>query len=410
MTKDRLRTNSEAESSDRRHQLPCEPVFVFYDGQCATCHLVVRFLIRRSRQERFRFISLHSLMGRPLEAGIRKNLDLDLKSSLIVWKNGELLSQFSAVSAILSELGWPWYMFLVLRLLPLRAMNFLYDLYARHRYQIMGKAKNPDICQVVPPAQRALFQQQWNPERVIFAKRDRVFLSAQWRNLILINYRVPAALLQEFVPPGTELDDWQGEVLMSLVAFSFAGTSVLGMTLPFCSDFEEVNLRFYVKRHVLVNGEWHWRRAVVFIREIVPFGIIAGTANLFYGEHYAKLRMDHRASSLKGQKTLSYSWADAQGECQMTAEYAGDPTPLQKGSLAEFITEHYYGYAKKGKSGTTEYEVEHPRWRTWNEAKVSVQGDFARYYPTSLAPYLKEPHSLLLAEGSPVRVYRGISF
>jgi hypothetical protein len=85
----------------------------------------------------------------------------------------------------------------------------------------------------------------------------------------------------------------------------------------------------------------------------------------------------------------------------------GDPKPLEDGSLAEFITEHYFGYAKKGPRASTEYQVEHPRWRVWDDVKVKIQGDFARFYPDVFRPYLERPHSMMVAEGSPVRVMQG---
>jgi predicted DCC family thiol-disulfide oxidoreductase YuxK len=380
---------------------------VFYDGDCATCHFVVKFLLRRTHRERFRFIALQSLAGTELEAIIRRDLKLDLTSSLIVWKNGELWARAAAVSAIVSELGWPWKLCLLFRLLPLGLCDFLYNLYASRRYQIAGRAKDKDICAVLPWEQRALFPAVWPETKVVFQPRPDVFLSAQWRNLILVNFEVPASILQEFLPYGVEVDSWNDQTLVSLVGFSFAGTSVKGMTLPWAADFEEVNLRFYVKRRVQENGRWIERRAVVFIREIVPFKIIAATANLFYGERYHSLTMNHEMLDRKDHKQLLYSWEDSLGRCSMDVMLNGEPEPLREGSLAEFITEHYFGYAKKGPQASTEYQVEHPRWRVWTDVQVNVKGDFARFYPEVFRPYLEKPHSMMVAEGSPVRVMQG---
>ncbi|HET9236498.1 MAG TPA: DUF2071 domain-containing protein [Oligoflexus sp.] len=345
----------------RYHQLPCTPTLVFYDGECATCHFVVKFLLRRSQRERFRFIALQSVAGTELEATIRKNLKLDLTSSLIVWKNGELWARAAAVSAIVSELGWPWKFLLLFRLLPLGLCDFFYDLYASRRYKIAGRARDKDICAVLPREQRALFPADLSLASPLFQPRPEVFLSAQWHHLILVNFEVPAHILQEFLPYGVEVDSWNNQTLVSLVGFSFAGTSVKGMTLPWAADFEEVNLRFYVKRRVQEQGAWVERRAVVFVREIVPFTIIAATANLFYGERYRSLTMNHEAHHLENQKKVAYHWADQNGSCSIEAMLNGEPKPLEEGSLAEFITEHYFGYAKKGREASTEYQVEHPR-------------------------------------------------
>ena len=82
----------------------------------------------------------------------------------------------------------------------------------------------------------------------------------------MANYLVEPSILEEFLPKGTTLDFWNGECYVSLVAFKFFDTRVLGFKIPFHINFLEVNLRFYVKRET--DGET--RRGVVFIKEIVP--------------------------------------------------------------------------------------------------------------------------------------------
>src|SRR5258708_22903902 len=102
----------------------------------------------------------------------------------------------------------------------------------------------------------------------------------------MLNYEVDASLLLRFVPAGTEIDRWKGRVFASLVGFRFLKTKLLGfLPIPMHSNFEEVNLRFYVRRHV---GE-EVRRGVVFIRELVPPRPIAFVARTFYKENYVAL-------------------------------------------------------------------------------------------------------------------------
>ena len=106
------------------------------------------------------------------------------------------------------------------------------------------------------------------------------FLTAEWRSLAMLNYVVDPALLAPMVPRGTELDSFDGRTYMSLVGFRFERTRVRGIWIPLHSDFDEVNLRFYVRRRV--SGEI--RRGVVFIREVVPRWAIAAVARAVYGE------------------------------------------------------------------------------------------------------------------------------
>ena len=124
---------------------------------------------------------------------------------------------------------------------------------------------------------------------------DRVFLTAEWRNLVLFNYEVEPGLLLQFAPSGTELDRWNAKTFLSLVGFRFLKTRVLVLPIPFHSDFDEVNLRFYVRRR---EGD-EVRRGVVFMREIVPQRAIAVVARAFYNENYVALPMSHEIRATK---------------------------------------------------------------------------------------------------------------
>jgi len=237
-------------------------------------------------------------------------------------------------------------------------------------------------------------------------RSSSVFLSAEWRYLAMLNYEVDPGVLRPFVPAGTELDAWQGRVCASMVGFLFLHTRVLGVPIPFHRNFEEVNLRFYVRREV--GGEL--RRGVVFIKELVPRRAIAWTANTVYGENYLALPMEHsisRASS--GHPTrVEYSWKMGGTSSRIAVSVAGEPLEIAEGSEEEFITEHYWGYARRSK-GTTEYRVEHPRWRVWNATDSKFEGDIAGMYGRELADALtRAPVSAFLAEGSAVTVSPGI--
>lgn len=90
----------------------------------------------------------------------------------------------------------------------------------------------------------------------------------------MINYEIDPSLLKKYVPTGTTLDNWNGKTLVSVVGFLFLNARLKGIPIPFHSDFEEVNLRFYVKRETRKAI----RRGVVFIKEIVPKWALARVA------------------------------------------------------------------------------------------------------------------------------------
>jgi len=232
------------------------------------------------------------------------------------------------------------------------------------------------------------------------------FLTAEWRKLMMANYVVPPEVLQPYVPAGTELDFWNDKCYISLVGFMFLNTQVMGFKVPFHRDFAEVNLRFYVRR----KGPEGWRRGVVFIQEIVPKPAIAWVANKMYGEKYVTHRMRHRWDLNSLGNTFSYAWKpwfSAGKWFQMSAQTKPLPHPIPKGSEAEFITEHYWGYANVGGKSTHEYQVEHPRWDTYEVESYQIEGDFTRLYGPSLgAQLIRNPDSVFVAEGSEVAIYQ----
>ena len=103
----------------------------------------------------------------------------------------------------------------------------------------------------------------------------------------MLNFAIDPELLAPHVPAGTELDFFQGETYISVVGFLFLNTRLMGLPIPRHRDFEEVNLRFYVRK----KSADTWRRGVVFVREFVPRAAIAVTARVFYGEPYLALPM-----------------------------------------------------------------------------------------------------------------------
>jgi uncharacterized protein len=234
---------------------------------------------------------------------------------------------------------------------------------------------------------------------------SRIFLTAEWRDLVLLNYEVDPAILRPYVPRGTELDYWNSKTFVSLVGFRFINTRVFGIRIPFHSNFTEVNLRFYVRR--LERGEV--RRGVVFIREIVPRRAIALVARTLYNENYVALPMAHEIRHGKdGSISASYRWRSGEPWSEMRFESQGNPEPLRDGSDEQFITEHYWGYAAQRNGACAEYHVAHPSWNVWQARHSKFIGDAERLYGTAFAAVLsKKPSSAFLADGSPVTVMQG---
>lgn len=227
----------------------------------------------------------------------------------------------------------------------------------------------------------------------------RKFLTARWQDLIMANYAVDPSLLTPRVPRGTDLDLQDGKCFVSLVGFMFLDTRVLGLPIPFHVNFEEVNLRFYNKREA--DGET--RRAVCFVKEIVPRFAIATVARVVYGEPYECWQMDHTRT----ETNVSYSWEKG---CKnlLQVEIGGSLGVPTAGSHGEFIIEHYWGYTDRGGGRVDEYKVEHPKWELFSVKNEQIDVDFGGTYGDEFAFLADEkPYSVLLAKGSEVAVYKG---
>ena len=230
---------------------------------------------------------------------------------------------------------------------------------------------------------------------------QRKFLTAEWRKLIMANYEIDPGILKKYIPAGTELDTWNNKYYVSLVGFMFLKTKLSGITIPFHSNFPEVNLRFYV-RYKSGND---WKRGVVFINEFVPKPAITFVANNLYKERYVTCTMKHKWE-MGEQLTIGYYWKknNKWNELEVTASRKlNEITPNSK---EEFITEHYWGYSSVDKNKTGEYEVAHPRWDIYSIENYKIDCDFKLLYGNDFDILdHSQPASVFLAEGSSVTIF-----
>ena len=223
------------------------------------------------------------------------------------------------------------------------------------------------------------------------------FLKAEWKNLVLVNYEIDPIILEPYLPYGTQIDLHEGKCFISLVAFLFKDTSVLGVKWPGYINFEEANIRFYVTRE---DGETI-KRGVVFIKEIVPKHLITFVANTLYSENYETMKMEHHFD----QNSIEYRFGREAVTNILSIELDTTTEKIEEGSHAEFITEHYWGYAKINDRKTNEYEVTHPRWKQRIVQSSNIDIDYEDIYGKDFA-FLSstKPYSILFCKGSEITV------
>lgn len=234
--------------------------------------------------------------------------------------------------------------------------------------------------------------------------KTSTFLTAEWRKLAMANYIVEPAILENYLPCGTELDYFNDKCYVSLVGFMFLNTKLKGIPVPFHRNFEEVNLRFYV-RYKEANT---WKRGVVFIKEIVPKPALTLVANTIYKEKYSTLPMKHSWYVRDDELTVQYAWKQRIWN-SISVTTASHALPIDEGSEEEFITEHYWGYTRLADKLTSQYEVQHPRWNAFPVKNYKIEVDFEDVYGPEFG-FLQnqKPVSVMLAEGSTISVNSGI--
>lgn len=221
----------------------------------------------------------------------------------------------------------------------------------------------------------------------------------------MLNFPVSPDLVEPWVPAGCELDFHHGRTFLSVVGFRFLNTRLLGVPIPFHTDFDEVNLRLYVRR----RSEGELRRGVAFVKEIVPRTVIAAVARRVFDENYVALPMRHEVTTApEGGTTARYEWRREGCWEGIAARYAGAPLLPPEGSEEAFVTEHYWGYSSRRDGSTLEYRVDHPAWRVWSATSAELRCDVERLYGAEfVAPLTGAPSSAFVADGSAVTVRRG---
>ena len=127
---------------------------VLYDGDCGFCDWTVQFVLRRDRQDHFRFAAQQSRYAR----GILENLPAPLRAQdtvYLVMPGGAVLTRSAAVIYLLRHLRWPWsWCGVALQMVPRALRDRLYDWGARRRKSLVSQ---PSRCAVLSKQERSKF-------------------------------------------------------------------------------------------------------------------------------------------------------------------------------------------------------------------------------------------------------------
>ena len=124
---------------------PTNKAILFYDGTCAFCSAIVRFVIVRDRHD---LLTFAPLQGKTIK---EKHINVaDLDSIILYIENGETLYKSDAAIALLERLGGLWFIIAkISKCIPKILRDFVYDFIAKIRYRIAGKI-DPKSCPLLP--------------------------------------------------------------------------------------------------------------------------------------------------------------------------------------------------------------------------------------------------------------------
>lgn len=227
------------------------------------------------------------------------------------------------------------------------------------------------------------------------------FLICQWKDLAMINFVIDPEFLLPFVPVGTELDLWEGKAFVSLVGFRWDETRVKGVQVPGHVRFDELNLRFYVKRQTPEG----WRRGVCFIREFIGLPVATWVANICYAEKFQVRNVNYSCAPKALGNYIRYRIADRDRFYGLHMMAARPERTILADSFEEFIVSHKWAYASLKNGRTLEYQIERPAWHFSPAYFVHVDFDGEKLYGPILGRVIQgKPHSAFFVNGSEVKV------
>lgn len=114
-----------------------EKPLVIFDGSCSLCCRSVRIILRNDKTRAIRFTAMQSPLGQRLLAELR--LEARNPDSFVLIKDGRAYLRSDAALEIARDLRFPWNCASLLRLVPRRWRDAVYDPIARNRHRLLGK-------------------------------------------------------------------------------------------------------------------------------------------------------------------------------------------------------------------------------------------------------------------------------
>ncbi|TAK60193.1 MAG: thiol-disulfide oxidoreductase DCC family protein [Bacteroidetes bacterium] len=125
---------------------------IIFDGECNFCNRSVQFIIKRDREEKFKFASSQSPAGKQILTQF--NLQPETIDTVVLIQDGKSYTKSDAAINIAQELPGFWKFFSVVKIIPRPIRDYFYTIIAHNRYALFGKR---DTCDIMDEEQKKRF-------------------------------------------------------------------------------------------------------------------------------------------------------------------------------------------------------------------------------------------------------------
>jgi len=169
----------------------------------------------------------------------------------------------------------------------------------------------------------------------------------RWEDLLFLHWRVRNSDLRRHLPPGLELDTFQGHAYVGLVPFTVPTNRLLWVPAPLSPAFHEVNLRTYVKGPDGEPAVWFFS-----LDASSRWASLAAAALFFLPYPHSRIDFRRERNGHPGDREwlrfVSRRVEDGIADCSVRYSPAGLPRTAAAGTLEHFLIERYVLYAWTG--------------------------------------------------------------
>jgi uncharacterized protein YqjF (DUF2071 family) len=214
---------------------------------------------------------------------------------------------------------------------------------------------------------------------------DEPWLMTQsWHDLLFAHWSVDVQQLRGRVPPGLELDLFEGHAWVGVVPFHMTNVAPRGVpTLPWISAFPELNVRTYVTMH--------GKPGVYFFSLDAGSAVAVTTARALLGLPYFVAAMDVQVGEWVNYHSHRPPHDAPAADLKMRYRPTGPVFQAQPGTLEHFLTERYCLYTVDKDFRAHRLEIHHPPWPLQVADAVieeNTMADAAGIRLSSMAPIL----------------------